>query len=244
MVPKYAKNPHWLVPLTRLPIPASWEDFFSGAEFHEALRRVQESLTEDLEKEDLQIFPEQKDIFRAFDLCHYIELKVVILGQDCYPQRDRKTGRPQAQGLSFSVAADMVIPKSLSNIFSALEKDPEVSFVHPGHGCLESWARQGVLLLNCALTVRDGQKESHLPVWREFTDAILRKISKDFDHVVFILWGRIAQEKSALLDRKKHAILTYHHPSPLAGDFSGCRNFSEANRILGDWGKTQIDWQL
>jgi uracil-DNA glycosylase len=184
------------------------------------------------------IYPPGSQIFRAFDLTPVSAVKVVILGQDPYH------GPGQAMGLSFSVPDGVMAPPSLKNIFREIETDLGIRM----SGCpnLEKWARQGVLLLNSVLTVQAGMPTSHGRVgWQEFTDAVIRYLSAHCEGIVFLLWGRYAAEKAALIDASRHHVLTAAHPSPLArGAFFGCRHFSRTNQILLSEGKTPIDWQL
>ncbi|MBR4775094.1 MAG: uracil-DNA glycosylase [Bacteroidales bacterium] len=184
------------------------------------------------------IYPPGGAIFRAFDLTPVDQVKVVILGQDPYH------GPGQAMGLSFSVPDGVPAPPSLRNIFKEIEDDLGVRM--SGRPNLEKWARQGVLLLNAVLTVRAGEPTSHGAIgWQRFTDAVISYLSAHREGLVFLLWGRYAQEKSALIDSSKHFVLTAAHPSPLArGAFFGCRHFSLTNDILLKEGKTPIDWQL
>ena len=184
------------------------------------------------------IYPPGSLIFNAFNLTPLDKVKVVILGQDPYH------GPGQAMGLSFSVPDGIPAPPSLKNIFHEIETDLGVKM--SGRPNLEGWARQGVLLLNSVLTVEAGQPTSHSRIgWMEFTDAVIRCISERREGVVFLLWGRFAQEKSALIDTSKHHVLTAAHPSPLArGAFFGCRHFSKANEILVSEGLEPIQWQL
>jgi uracil-DNA glycosylase len=184
------------------------------------------------------IYPPGSQIFRAFDLTPVPEVKVVILGQDPYH------GPGQAMGLSFSVPDGVMAPPSLKNIFREIETDLGVRM--SGRPNLEKWARQGVLLLNSVLTVQAGMPTSHGRIgWQEFTDAVIRYLSAHREGIVFLLWGRYAAEKAALIDTSRHHVLTAAHPSPLArGAFFGCRHFSRTNQILLSEGKTPIDWQL
>ena len=184
------------------------------------------------------IYPPGGAIFRAFELTPLPEVKVVILGQDPYH------GPGQAMGLSFSVPDGVPAPPSLKNIFKEIHDDLGIPM--SGRPNLEPWARQGVLLLNAILTVRGGQAASHSGIgWQVFTDAVIRTISERCDGVVFLLWGRFAQSKAALIDPSRHHILLAAHPSPLAGGaFFGCRHFSKANDILRGEGKSPISWQL
>ncbi|MBR4740945.1 MAG: uracil-DNA glycosylase [Bacteroidales bacterium] len=184
------------------------------------------------------IYPPGGAIFRAFDLTPVDQVKVVILGQDPYHNPG------QAMGLSFSVPDGVPAPPSLRNIFKEIEDDLGIRM--SGRPNLEKWARQGVLLLNAVLTVRAGEPTSHGAIgWQQFTDAVISYLSAHREGLVFLLWGRYAQEKSALIDTSKHFVLTAAHPSPLArGAFFGCRHFSKTNEILLKEGKTPIDWQL
>lgn len=184
------------------------------------------------------VFPPGREIFRAFELTSLDRVKVVILGQDPYH------GYGQAMGLSFSVPDGVSAPPSLKNIFKEISDDLGVRM--SGRTNLESWARQGVLLLNAILTVRAGSPASHGKIgWETFTDEVIRCISDNCDAVVFMLWGNFARSKRELIDTRKHLVLEAAHPSPLArGAFFGCRHFSKANEWLASKGKAPIDWRL
>ncbi|MDB5197968.1 MAG: uracil-DNA glycosylase [Flaviaesturariibacter sp.] len=185
------------------------------------------------------IYPAGANIFHAFDATPFEEVKVVILGQDPYH------GPKQAHGLSFSVQRGIHPPPSLVNIFKELKED--VGMPIPTHGNLESWAKQGVLLLNASLTVRAGEPMSHSKIgWHHFTDCVIAKVSELREHVVFILWGKFAQEKIALIDTTKHLVLKSAHPSPLSAHngFFGSHPFSKANAYLVKQGLHPIDWSL
>lgn len=184
------------------------------------------------------IYPPGSMIFKAFELTPVDSVKVVILGQDPYH------GPGQAMGLSFSVPSNVPAPPSLKNIFREISDDLGIRM--SGNPNLEPWARQGVLLLNTSLTVQSGIANSHSRIgWGEFTDAVIKYISDNCEGVVFLLWGRFAQSKKALIDQTKHHVLEAAHPSPLAGGaFFGCRHFSKTNKILVEEGKTPINWQL
>ena len=184
------------------------------------------------------IYPPGSQIFRAFDLTPVQDVKVVILGQDPYH------GPGQAHGLSFSVPSGVPAPPSLKNIFKEIETDLGVRM--SGHPNLESWARQGVLLLNAVLTVRAAEAASHSRIgWQEFTDAVIKYISDNCEGGVFMLWGNFARGKSELIDRSRHCVLEAALPSPLArGAFFGCRHFSQANNYLLSTSRTPINWQL
>jgi len=184
------------------------------------------------------IYPPGSLIFRAFDLTPVENVKVVIMGQDPYH------GPGQAMGLSFSVPDGIQTPPSLRNIFKEIDDDLGIRM--SGRPNLENWARQGVLLLNSVLTVQAGIAASHSRIgWQQFTDAVISYLSAHSKGIVFLLWGRYAQEKAALVDTSRHHVLMAAHPSPLAGGaFFGCRHFSKTNEILLSEGKTPIDWQL
>jgi uracil-DNA glycosylase len=187
------------------------------------------------------VYPPGSLIFRAFEMTPLDKLKVVIIGQDPYH------GRGQAHGLCFSVPRGIRIPASLSNIFKELESDLGMHDLNPQQsGCLDSWAEQGVFLLNAMLTVRAGMAASHSGIgWQTFTDAVIRKISDEKHGVVFLLWGSFARAKKELIDISKHYVLEAAHPSPLArGAFSGCRHFSRTNELLRQQGLAEIDWRI
>mgnify|MGYP000079356088 CR=1 FL=1 len=183
-------------------------------------------------------FPEGKDIFAAFTACSFNDLKVVIIGQDPYH------GVGQANGLCFSVQEGIKHPPSLINIFKELESDIQKPV--PISGDLSHWATQGVLLLNTTLTVRAHEAGSHQKQgWETFTDAVISKISKEKEGVVFLLWGGFAQKKGKKIDTKKHKNLTSGHPSPLSanrGYWLGNKHFSKTNQILESLGESTIDW--
>ncbi|MCI9864614.1 uracil-DNA glycosylase [Rhizobium skierniewicense] len=186
-----------------------------------------------------QIFPKGAEYFRALDLTPLPEVKVVILGQDPYH------GAGQAHGLCFSVQPGVRTPPSLVNIYKELQSDLGIAPVQ--HGFLESWARQGVLLLNSVLTVEEARAASHQGKgWEKFTDAIIRSVNDECDGVVFLLWGAYAQKKAAFVDEARHLVLKSPHPSPLSAHngFFGNHHFSKANEFLSSRGKQQIDWQL
>lgn len=184
------------------------------------------------------IYPPGNAIFRCFELTPVDRVKVVILGQDPYH------GPGQAMGLSFSVPQSVQAPPSLKNIFREIESDLGIHM--SGSPDLTPWARQGVLLLNTSLTVEAGAPMSHSRIgWAEFTDAVIRYLSDNKEGIVFLLWGRFAQGKKALIDTSRHYVLEAAHPSPLAGGaFFGCRHFSKTNEYLINEGKSPINWQL
>ncbi len=184
------------------------------------------------------IFPPGPLIFNAFNQTPFDQVKVIILGQDPYHNPG------EAMGLSFSVPQGVRIPPSLQNIYKEINSD--LGLPMPLHGDLTHWASQGVLLLNAMLTVEAGKPGSHQNIgWQTFTDAVIRRLSDQREHLVFMLWGRFAQGKKALIDPAKHLILEAAHPSPLARDaFKGCRHFSLANTYLQENGKNGIDWSI
>jgi uracil-DNA glycosylase len=190
------------------------------------------------EKQHFNVFPAGNRIFAAFNRTPFEKVKVVIIGQDPYH------GLGQANGLSFSVSPGIRKPPSLVNIFKELQDDLGIPV--PVNGNLESWADQGVFLLNVVLTVREGMPSSHQKKgWEEFTDAVIKTISDQKKGVVFLLWGNFAQSKASLIDENKHFILKAPHPSPLArGGFFGCKHFSKTNKILEHQGILPIDWRI
>jgi len=191
-----------------------------------------------LEKTQCHIFPPGSLIFNAFNLTPFAEVKVVILGQDPYH------GFGQAHGLCFSVPDGVKAPPSLINIFKEIKDDVGIEI--PAIGNLTAWAKQGVLLLNATLTVRENQAGSHQNKgWEIFTDAVIKKLSDEKMGLVFLLWGNYAKQKITLIDAQKHHILTAPHPSPLArGGFFGCKHFSKTNELLINQKQTLINWSL
>ena len=188
--------------------------------------------------ENMAIFPPIPSIFRALELVHFNEVKVLILGQDPYH------GFGQANGLSFSVNKEIMIPPSLKNIFLELENDLNIPISQ--HGDLTSWAEQKILLLNSVLTVEHGKPNSHQKLgWDKLTNKIISRLSKR-GNMIFVLWGNSAQKKLNLIDCKKNKILSAPHPSPLSAykGFFGCKHFSEINKILIENGSSEINWKL
>jgi uracil-DNA glycosylase len=183
------------------------------------------------------VFPPPKLVFNAFTLCPFDQVKVVILGQDPYH------GPSQAHGLSFSVPENIPIPPSLRNIYKEINADLGTPI--PQTGNLEHWATQGVLLLNATLTVLPNIPGSHQGLgWETFTDAVIKKVSEEKEHVVFLLWGKYAQAKQALIDQDKHLVLTAPHPSPFSAHtgFLGCKHFSKTNTYLKQHNQLPINW--
>ncbi len=219
-------------------IEAGWknvlQDEFSKPYFQQAVTFVK---TE--KAQGKAIYPPGPLIFNAFNTTPYDKVKVVLLGQDPYH------GYGQAHGLSFSVPDGVNPPPSLINIFKELHNDIGVPI--PKTGNLTKWALQGVMLLNSVLTVRANEAASHAKIgWMEFTDAVIRKLSNEKEGLVFLLWGRFAQEKQILIDETKHHVLKAAHPSPFSADkgFFGCRHFSKTNNYLVKEGKDPIDWLI
>jgi len=183
------------------------------------------------------IYPTGNLIFNAFWQTPFNKVKVIILGQDPYHNPG------QAHGLSFSVPAGVPLPPSLQNIYKEIIDD--MGGTMPSSGDLTHWAQQGVLLLNAALTVRQNEPASHAKIgWTEFTDAVITTLSEEKEGLIFLLWGRFAQDKQRLIDETKHTVLKAAHPSPLSAykGFLGCRHFSRVNEILISQGQTPIQW--
>ena len=185
------------------------------------------------------IYPPGSQIFNALDSTPFEQVRVVILGQDPYH------GPGQAHGLCFSVQHGVRVPPSLANIYREIESD--LGIAPPRHGCLQTWAEQGVLLLNAVLTVERGQAGSHQGKgWETFTDAVVQLLNDEREGLVFMLWGSYAQKKGAMIDRNKHLVLKAPHPSPLSAHrgFLGCRHFSSANKYLHKHQQQTIDWSV
>ncbi len=185
------------------------------------------------------IYPPQNEVFNAFALTEFKDVKVVILGQDPYH------GPNQAHGLSFSVKPGIAPPPSLLNMYKELAQD--VGFQIPSHGYLVEWAKQGVLLLNTVLTVEQSKAHSHANIgWETFTDKVIYQLNQHRENLVFLLWGSHAQKKGQFIDRPRHCVLTAPHPSPLSAHrgFLGCRHFSKTNAYLREKGIKEINWQL
>jgi len=218
-------------------IHESWKkhlmEEFNSAYFQELKGFLQE------EKAQYQVYPPGSQIFAAFDRTPFHEVKVVILGQDPYH------GRGQAHGLCFSVPDGIKAPPSLVNIFKEIQNDLGIPI--PWHGNLESWAAQGVFLLNATLTVRANQAGSHQNKgWETFTNSVISHLSESANGLVFLLWGKYAQAKKELIDPDRHLIMMASHPSPYSAHagFFGCSHFSRTNEYLSAKGKTEIDWSL
>lgn len=213
-------------------------DLFLGEEFkkdyYQSLRRT---LAE--EYRTYTVYPAMENIFNALKYTSYSDVKVLLLGQDPYH------GPGQAHGLAFSVQKGIQKPPSLLNMFKELESDLGIG--QPSHGCLTDWTKQGVMLLNTVLTVRESEANSHKRIgWTVFTDRIISLLNEREDPVIFLLWGRNAAEKLPLITESRHYVLSCAHPSPLSASrgFFGCKHFSKVNTILERMGKTPIDWKI
>ncbi|RLD41951.1 MAG: uracil-DNA glycosylase [Bacteroidetes bacterium] len=212
---------------------AALQDEFTSPYFLELKELLQK------EKDMYTIFPPGSQIFTAFNLTPLTAVKVVVLGQDPYH------GKGQAHGLSFSVPDGIKPPPSLQNIFKEIRNDLNIPI--PQSGNLEKWAKQGVLLINATLTVRESDAGSHQGIgWGRFTDRVIQTISDLRAGVVFLLWGKFAQAKLHLIDQSKHFVLMAPHPSPFSvhRGFFGCKHFSKANQLLKENGLGEIDWRL
>lgn len=210
-----------------------------GAEFEQPYMQTLKQFLVAEKQAGKVIYPAGAQIFSALNTTPFAAVKVVILGQDPYH------GPGQAHGLSFSVPPGVRIPPSLRNIYQEIEQD--LGLKMPRHGCLQSWAEQGVLLLNATLTVEQAQAGSHQGRgWELFTDRVVQSLSEQRSGLVFLLWGSYAQKKGRVIDRSKHCVLESVHPSPLSAHrgFLGCRHFSKTNHYLQQQGLPPIDWSL
>lgn len=215
----------------------SWNDILNQEKEKPYFKALQNFVDNEYEKNIC--YPPKKDVFNALKLTPIDKVKVVILGQDPYINRN------QAHGLAFSVL-NGVLPPSLKNIYKEIESDLGIKMSND-NGNLTKWAEQGVLLLNTVLTVRAGESNSHAKRgWELFTDSIIRYFGESDTPKVFMLWGRNAQNKERLIDNKKHLILKAPHPSPLSAynGFFGCKHFSKANAFLKENGSKEIDWRI
>lgn len=218
-------------------LPADWQEVLKGALQSPSFAELERFVAR--ERREHTVYPPEEDMFSAFRLTPYEQVRVVLLGQDPYH------GPGQAHGLAFSVRPGVALPPSLVNIFTELQSD--LGLALPRSGSLEPWARQGVLLLNAVLTVRAGMANSHEGHgWEAFTDAAIAAVSRGPHPVVFLLWGRYAQRKRRLVDARRHAVLEAPHPSPLSASrgFFGSRPFSRANHELQARGRPPVDWSL
>lgn len=219
-------------------IEDSWKNVLASEFEKEYFAKIKEFILVEKAK-GKTVYPPGSLIFNAFNRTPFENVKVVILGQDPYH------GAGQAHGLSFSVPFGVTPPPSLKNIYQELKND--VGFQVPNHGNLEHWAEQGVFLLNAFLTVNASEPASHQKAgWEQFTDAVIKTLSEKREHIVFLLWGRFAQEKTSLIDSGKHLILKAPHPSPFSAHsgFFGCKHFSKTNAYLQENGISPINWGL
>lgn len=215
----------------------SWKEHLRGEFEQDYFKGLADFVKHEYKEE--KVYPAPRNTFRAFDLCPFDKVKVVVLGQDPYH------GERQANGLAFAVEEGVALPPSLQNIFKEIASDLGGPLVHQS-GDLARWAQQGVLLLNATLTVRAREAGSHQDRgWERFTDAVIRALSEEREHLVFILWGNYAKAKGAHIDRSKHLVIESPHPSPFsaASGFFGSRPFSKANAYLEAHGETPIDWR-
>ena len=215
----------------------SWNDILETEKekpyYQEMMTHIKEARSQ-----GKKIFPKEENVFTAFSLTPFNNVTVVILGQDPYH------GEGQAHGLSFSVLPGVKIPPSLRNMYKELAEDIE-GFIPPTHGYLESWAEQGVLLLNTVLTVEESQAHSHAKLgWETFTDSIIEQLNEKKEGIIFLLWGAHAQKKGINIDAMKHSILVAPHPSPLSArrGFFGCQHFSKTNELLREKNLSEINW--
>lgn len=217
-------------------IPASWHKYLAGEREKPYFAELEKFVA--AEQVEQTIYPPPEKIFNALDLTSYEETKVLLLGQDPYIQKG------QAHGLCFSVEDKSArIPPSLRNIYKELKADLGID--SPNHANLTAWAKQGILMLNTVLTVREGKSNSHKNKgWEKFTDRIISIVDEKETPIVFVLWGAHAQKKIPLIDREKHKIVQGAHPSPLATGFLGSRPFSQINQFLRDSGQKEIDWRI
>jgi uracil-DNA glycosylase len=222
--------------MSEIKIESEWSvvlsDYFKTDKFKSLADFVRQ------EYKDKIIYPKPENIFSAFYLTPFSKVKVIILGQDPYH------GIGQAHGLCFSVPTGVTPPPSLKNIYKEIEADLKIKKDFK-NGNLEDWAKQGVFLLNAILSVAAHQPASHQKIgWEDFTDNVIKTLSKNREHLVFILWGNYARSKKTLIDSKKHLILEAPHPSPFSAysGFFGCRHFSKCNKQLKLWGETEINW--
>ncbi|MDX9690435.1 MAG: uracil-DNA glycosylase [Proteobacteria bacterium] len=221
---------------TAVRLEAGWFNQVGG-EFDKPYMKELKTFLHNEKQSGKVIFPPGSQIFTALNTTAFSDVKVVIIGQDPYH------GRGQAHGLCFSVQNGVALPPSLINIYKELSQEFGVPM--PRSGNLSGWAEQGVLLLNATLTVREGQAGSHQNKgWETFTDAVIRAVNEQHEHVVFMLWGSYAQKKGAVIDRSRHLVLQAPHPSPLSAHrgFLGCGHFRAANDYLEKNGRTPIDW--
>ncbi len=222
----------------------SWNTFFQQLIIQSELEKISQFRTKSLQEDsDFQIYPDSENVFKAFDLTPFEQVKIVIIGQDCYHGSINNV--PQAQGLCFSVPDNFPFPPSLKNIFKELISD--IGCAMPQSGNLTKWANQGVLLINKSLSVKEKCPNSHKKLWNTFSKELIKFIYDNKDFVIFICWGNDAINTLKGFNYKEHIILTAKHPSPLSankGGFFGCKHFSKCNEILEKKNITTINWNL
>ncbi|WP_102313580.1 uracil-DNA glycosylase [Vibrio cyclitrophicus] len=219
--------------------PKTWESIINDEREKKYFQNVL-TFVEQQRNSGKTVYPPQDQVFSAFDMTPFESVRVVILGQDPYH------GANQAHGLAFSVLPGVKIPPSLRNMYKELAQDIK-GFEAPSHGFLESWASQGVLMLNTVLTVEEAKAHSHAKCgWESFTDAIIAELNQRSEPIIFLLWGAHAQKKGQVIDAKKHHVLVAPHPSPLSArrGFFGCQHFSTTNQLLSSIDQQPIDWRL
>ncbi|MEZ9702794.1 uracil-DNA glycosylase [Vibrio sp. 10N.261.46.E12] len=219
--------------------PKTWESIINDEREKEYFQSVL-AFVEQQRSSGKTVYPPQDQVFSAFDMTPFESVRVVILGQDPYH------GASQAHGLAFSVLPGVKIPPSLRNMYKELAQDIE-GFEIPTHGYLDSWASQGVLMLNTVLTVEEAKAHSHAKCgWEAFTDAIIAELNQRSEPIIFLLWGAHAQKKGQAIDAGKHYVLVAPHPSPLSArrGFFGCQHFSITNKLLSSMDQQPIDWRL
>ncbi|KPL93178.1 uracil-DNA glycosylase [Vibrio splendidus] len=219
--------------------PKSWESIINDERDKEYFQSVL-AFVEQQRNSGKTIYPPQEQVFSAFDMTPFESVRVVILGQDPYH------GANQAHGLAFSVLPGVKIPPSLRNMYKELAQDID-GFEIPSHGYLDTWASQGVLMLNTVLTVEEAKAHSHAKCgWETFTDAIIAELNQRSEPIIFLLWGAHAQKKGQAIDENKHHVLVAPHPSPLSArrGFFGCQHFSTTNELLSSMDQQPIDWRL
>jgi len=219
-----------------IQLEESWKKLLLQEFQKDYMKKLKIFLTTELKKKK-RIYPKGSEYFMALNLTPFDKVKIVILGQDPYH------GYGQAHGLAFSVRPEVSIPPSLLNIYKELQSDLNIPMAK--HGSLKSWAEQGVVILNSSLSVEVGKPQSHKGKgWETFTDRIIEVLNEKKEGIVFILWGRFAGEKGAIVDRSKHCVLKAPHPSPFSADrgFFGCKHFSKSNKYLQSKSIKEIDW--
>lgn len=245
------KFPDYNVKLQNLPIDPSWKPFFNNNIIKQELESINEYLSACLNQSNgnVEIFPYPDLVFNALNITPLSKIKVVILGQDPYFNKENKI--PQAMGLSFSVPSGIHIPPSLDNIYKNLKKFDD-NYQIPTHGDLSSWAEQGVLLFNTSLTVEEKSPNSHTKKWTKFSDLLIQYISDNCTNVVFALFGAPSLDKLKFIDQKKHSVTISSHPSPLSysktlrnyKSFSETDHFNQINKFLKEKNNETIKWKL